>query len=565
MKPDQYRIARFPALLVLAAPLLVAQTMDFPGFVDVAEEIAVTLPNLSGGPATDYIIQSTGNGAGFFDYDNDGDPDLAITNGSTLENYRQGGDPVVALYENRDGFFTDVTRQAGLDASGWAQGICAADYDNDGNRDFYLTAYGTNLLYRNNGDGTFSEMGAAAGVADARWSTNCAFGDYDRDGYVDLYVANYVAFDQGLIPRRGESDDATCLYIGRPVMCGPRGLEGEPDRLYRNNGDGTFSEATAAAHIDDPGHYGFGVVFSDLDNDGWPDIYVANDSVPNLLFRNNQDGTFEEMGLISGTSASQTGAMQAGMGLGVGDYDGNGLFDIFVTNFALDTNTLYRNVGDMFFFDVTAEAGAGTASTSNLGWGAGFADLDNDGWLDLFVTNGHIYPSIDELDLNMRYLQRKEVYRNLGDGTFEEIAGSLEGDLLGAKSSRGTAFGDYDNDGDIDAIAINMNDRPSVYRNEGGNRRHWIGFRLQGVTSNRDAIGARVEIDVGGRTQAAEVRSGGSYLSHNDMRVHFGLGDAERVEAIRIRWPNGNTEVLDGIDADRYVTIREGAGGIDIR
>ena len=565
MKPDPYRIARLPVLVVLATPFLVAQSNGFPGFVDVAEQVGVTLMNLGGETTTDYIIQSTGNGAGFFDYDNDGDPDVVIVNGSTLENYPDGGDPVAALYENRDGLFTDVTQQAGLNASGWGQGVCVADYDNDGHRDFYLTTYGRNLLYRNNGDGTFQETGAEVGVADPRWSTNCAFGDYDRDGYVDLYVANYVRFDEGVVPRRGEIDTPTCLYMGAPVLCGPRGLDGEPDRLYRNNGDGTFSDVTAAARIEGPGQYGLGVVFSDFDNDGWPDIYVANDSVPNLLFRNSRNGSFEEMGLISGTALSQTGDAQAGMGLAVGDYDGNGLFDIFVTNFALDTNTLYQNVGDMFFFDMTAQSGASQASHPYLGWGTGFADLDNDGWLDLFVTNGHIYPSVDDLDGGMRYLQPKQIYHNLGDGTFGEIAGALQGDLLTAKSSRGTAFGDYDNDGDIDVIAINLNDRPSLYRNEGGNLGHWIGFRLVGDSSNRDAIGARVEIDVGPRTQVAEVRSGGSYLSHNDLRVHFGLGEAERVEAIRVRWPNGNTEALDGIDAGRYVTIREGAGRVDIR
>jgi hypothetical protein len=550
-----------------AAAVFAFQSTDptLPEFVETAAEVGVTLTNISGEPSTDYIIQSTGNGAGFFDYDNDDDLDLVIANGSTLESYELGGDLVAALYENRDGRFIDVTFGAGLNATGWGQGVCVADYDNDGNRDFYLTAYGANLLYHNNGDGTFSETGEAAGVADDRWSTNCAFGDYDRDGDVDLYVANYVAFDPDEIPPRGESGDSQCLYVGRPVYCGPRGLDGEPDRLYRNNGDGTFSDVTAEANIQDPGHYGLGVVFTDLDNDGWLDIYVANDSVPNLLFHNMQNGKFEDVGLISGTSLGQTGTPQAGMGLGVADFDGDGLFDIFVTNFADDTNTLYQNVGDMLFFDVTSETGASRASRSHLGWGAGFADLDNDGWPDLFVSNGHVYPTVNDLDGDTRYRQPKEVYRNLGGGRFQEIAGELGEDLVIPKSSRGTAFGDYDNDGDIDVVAINMNEEPSLYRNDGSDQRHWIGFRLVGSASNRDAIGARVEIDVDGRMRVGEVRSGGSYLSHNDMRVHFGLGDAMRVEAIRVRWPNGNTESLDGVDADRYVTIREGTGQVDIR
>ena len=568
MKIDTYRIALLLVLVVLTTPFIIAQSDGFPGFIDVAEEVGITLTNVDGQGTSDYTsfnqiaLEGNGNGAGFFDYDRDGDLDLVIANGSTLENYKQGGDPVVALYENQDGRFTDITRQAGLDATGWGGGGCVADYDNDGYHDFYLTAYGPNLLYRNNGDGSFEETAADAGVADARWGTNCAFGDYDRDGDVDLYVANYLAIDEEVMTGDGESVDATCLYMGAPVFCGPEGLEGAPDALYRNNGDGTFSDVTAEAGIEDPGHYGFGVVFSDFDNDGWSDIYVANDSVPNLMFRNNQNGTFEEMGLISGTSSNQTGAEQAGMGLGVADYDGNGYFDIFVTNFAQDTNTLYQNVEDMFFFDVTGESGSGEASFPYVGWGTGLSDLDNDGWPDIFVANGHVYPDIDKLEAATRYDQPKEVYQNLGDGRFHEIAGDLDGDLRTPKSSRGAAFGDYDNDGDIDVIVINMNDGPSLFQNEGGNRNHWIGFRLEGTTSNRDAIGARVEIDVAGRTQVAEVRSGGSYLSHNDMRVHFGLGDAERVEATRIRWPNGNTEELGGFEADRYVTIREGTEGI---
>ena len=561
MNLDLYRIALVLFLVVLTTPLIVAQSDGFPGFVDVAQDVGVTFKNVSGEATTDYIIESTGNGAGFFDYDNDGDTDLLIANGSTLENYKQGGDPVVALYENQDGLFTDVTQEAGLNATGWGLGVCVADYDNDGNRDFYVTAYGPNVLFHNNGDGTFEETAVDAGVADARWGTNCAFGDYDRDGDVDLYVANYLKFDDEAIPGRGETED--CRYMGRlDVFCGPVPLAGETDVLYRNNGDGTFTDVTDEAGIEDPGLYGFGVVFSDFDNDGWSDIYVANDSVPNLMFRNNQNGTFTEMGLISGTSLDQKGAPQAGMGLGVADYDGNGYFDIFVTNFAQDTNTLYQNVEDMFFFDVTRESGSGEASFPYLGWGAGFSDLDNDGWPDIFVANGHVYPDIDDLEAGTRYLQPKEVYHNLGDGRFEEIAGDLGGDLLTPRSSRGAAFGDYDNDGDIDVIVINMNEGPSLFSNDGGNRSHWIGFRLVGAISNRDAIGARVEIDVAGRTQVAEVRSGGSYLSHNDMRVHFGLGDAERVEAIRIRWPNGNIEELGSVEADRYMTIREGSGRI---
>ena len=540
-------------LLPGAAP---AQSIDFPAFPDVASEAGLTLMNLSGEGANDYIIEANGNGAAFVDYDNDGDLDLLITNGSTIVNYSTGGDPVAALYRNTGGIFEDVTPQAGLDDRGWAFGVCAADYDNDGHIDFYVTAYGPNLLYRNNGDGTFEERAMDAGAADAGWGTNCAFGDYDRDGDVDLYVANYLTFDDTVIARRGSD---VCLYMGTlNVFCGPKGLAGEADVLYRNNGDGTFEDVSGEAGIVYPGHYGFGVVFSDLDDDGWPDIYVANDSVPNLLYQNNRDGTFQEVGLVSGASLNLFGTAQAGMGVGAGDFDGDGDFDIYVTHFAEDTNTLYSNLGGMFFADATAASGASRASRPHVGWGTGFVDLDNDGWEDLFVANGHVYPGMDELNETSRYLQPKEVYRNLTDGTFREISRELDGDLTVPRSARGAAFGDYDNDGDTDIVVVNTNAPPNLYRNDGGNRRHWIGFRLIGRTSNRDAVGARVEIDAGGRTRVGEVRSGGSYLSHNDMRVHFGLGETERVDEIRIRWPSGATETLDGVDADRYVTIHEG-------
>ncbi len=533
-----------------------APIQDFPAFRDVASNAGLTLMNISGEGPNDYIIEANGNGAAFFDYDNDGDMDALVTNGSTLKRYAGGGDPVAALYENVNGVFRDRTAQARLDKKGWASGVCVADYDNDGHSDFYITAYGPNLLFRNKGDGTFEERAASARTADTRWGTGCAFGDYDRDGHVDLYVANYLAFDANVIPRRG---DERCVYMGTlRVFCGPKGLTGEADVLYRNNGDGTFTDVTVKAGIKDPGYYGFGVVFSDFDNDGWPDIYVANDSVPNLLFRNNRDGTFEEMGLISGTALNLFGQAQAGMGVAVGDYDANGYFDIYVTNFAEDTNTLYRNLGGMSFSDVTAESGASRASRPHLGWGTGFADFDNDGWLDLFVANGHVYPEVDRLKEISRYLQPKELYRNLGDGRFADVSGGVGGDLGTPRPARGAAFGDYDNDGDVDVLATNVNSRPSIYRNDGGNRNSWIGFRLAGASGNRDAIGARVEIEAGGRTQVGEVRSGGSYLSHNDMRVHFGLGTADRVDTIRVRWPGGKTETLIGMNARQYVTIREG-------
>ena len=535
---------------------------DFPTFTDVAETVGVTLENISGGAPKDYILESLGNGAAFLDYDSDGDMDLLITNGSTMEDYLQGGHPMAALYENTGERFRNVTEDADISASGWGVGVCAADYDNDGHQDFYVTAYGRNVLYRNTGNRGFEDLTSRAGVGDAGWSTNCAFADYDRDGDVDLYVSNYVRFDPTDVPRRGEIE--RCRYMGAPVFCGPLGLPGESDTLYSNNGDGTFSDVTEAARIEDTGSYGLGVVFSDFDNDGWPDIYVANDSVPNFMFQNNRDGTFSDVSLISGTALGEDGVVQSGMGIGIGDYDRNGYFDIFVTNFARDTNTLYRNAGNLLFVDVTALSGMGEISRRYLGWGTGFADLDNDGLQDIFVANGHVYPEVDRLDIGQSYPQRKEVYRNMGDGKFEELAPGLGGDLSDAKSARGMAFGDYDNDGDIDVIAINMDARPSLYRNDGGNRNNWISFRLEGTESNRDAIGARVEIDVGSTTQVDEVRSGGSYLSHNDMRIHFGLGPALGVDAVRIRWPSGRAEVLTDVDANQFVNVREGEGIVTV-
>ena len=530
-------------------------TNEFASFVDVAARVGVTLMNVHGGASKDYIIEANGNGGAFFDYDNDGDMDILIVNGSTLENFKKGGDPMIALYKNSGGTFTDITREAGLVKRGWAMGVCAGDYNNDGYQDLYVTAYGPNVLFRNNGNGSFSDVTDSARAGDTHWSTNCAFGDYDRDGYLDLYVANYMTFDEQKVPRRGK--DPKCRFLGVDVFCGPQGLQGEPDVLFHNNGNGTFTDATKAAGIKDPNYYGFGVNFSDFDNDGWLDIYVANDGNPNLLFHNRGNGTFTEIGVRSGSGLNEAGRAQSGMGVGIGDYDGNGLFDIFVTNFAGDTNVLYQNLGKQQFADTTSIAGLGEISLPYLGWGAGLEDFDNDGLQDIFVANGHVYPQVDALDSGQRYAQRKEIYRNLGNGMFKELSRDTGGDVLTPRSSRGAAFGDFDNDGNVDILVINMNDRPNLFRNERRNQNHWITLRLEGTKSNRDAIGARVELTAGGRTQVHEVRSGGSYLSHNDMRLHFGLGMATRVDRIRIRWPNGNVEELPGIDADRFVTIKE--------
>jgi hypothetical protein len=528
--------------------------------VDVAAQSGVTLLNICGGPDKDYIVDEVGSGAAWFDYDNDGDLDALIVNGSTRERLRKGGDPLVALYRNDgSGRFTDVTAASRLSRRGWGMGACVADYDNDGFDDVYVTALmGPNALFRNNGNGTFTDVTAQAGVGgDGGWSTGCAFGDYDRDGNVDLYVAHYVKFDERTIPKR--SAEAGCTFMTVDVSCGPKGLVGEPDVLYHNNGRGAFTDVTRTAGIKDPGYYGFGVLFTDLDNDGWPDIFVANDSTPNFLFHNNRNGTFTETGLVSGVAVSGDGREQAGMGVDAGDINGDGYLDLVVTHFSHDYTTVYENSAQGVFTDVSYRSGVAIGAGRYLGWGVGFVDVDRDGLLDLFQANGHIYPEVDRHGLGTRYLQRKQLFQNLGK-RFRDVADEVGGALLLEKSSRGTAFGDYDNDGDVDMLVVNLDDRPTLLRNDTTGGGHWITIALAGTKSNRDAIGARVRVTAGGRTQISEVRSGGSYLSQNDRRAHFGLGPATRVDRIEIRWPGGAVETATGLAADRFYVAREGQG-----
>jgi hypothetical protein len=520
--------------------------------IDVAAQSGIDLLNVSGSPAKDYIVEANGNGVAFFDYDNDRDMDALLVNGSTIDRMAMGGDPMVALYENDGrGRFRDVTSYTGLNRRGWGTGVCIADVDNDGFQDLYVTAIGPNVLWRNTGERRFLATDQAP---DARWSTGCAFGDYDRDGDVDLYVANYLAFDPATVPRRGETPCGRFMNIA--AFCGPRGLTTQPDALYRNTGDGHFVDVTQAAGVAQPGHFGFGVVFSDLDDDGWPDIYVANDSVPNLLFRNRRDGTFVEEGLLRGVAVSRDGREQASMGVDAGDYDGDGRLDLVVTNFAQDYTTLYHNLGEGTFADRSFESGVGVYGPS-LGWGIGFVDIDNDGLLDLFVSNGHVYPDIKQTGTST-YHQRSLLFRNQGRGYFGKVTASAGGLAL-ARSSRGAAFGDYDNDGDIDVLISNIDDRPMLLRNDTSGGR-WITMRLVGVKSNRDGIGAKVTVVAGGRRQIAEVRAGGSYVSHNDMRLHFGLGAEDAVDEVEIRWPSGLVERKGRLEANRFYEAQEGSG-----
>src|SRR5688500_3384099 len=523
-------------------------------FTDVTSSSGLaSFVNVSGTPTKDFITDANGNGVAFFDYDNDRDLDVLLVSGSTLEALLKGGHQMVALYRNDGDRFTDVTKASGLIRRGWGTGVCIADYDNDGFEDVYVTAFGPNVLWRNVDGRTFT---ATRQAQDPRWSTGCAFGDYDRDGDVDLYVANYVQFVPSKVPMRGHTECGRFMNIDS--FCGPRPLPGEPDTLYRNDGKGVFTNVTRTAGIVDPGHYGFGVVFSDLDEDGWLDIFVANDSTPNLFFQNRRDGTFSERALQSGLAVSADGREQAGMGVDVGDYDGDGRLDLVKTNFAQDYTSLYRNYGNGLFVDSSFRSGLVATLGPYLGWGIGFVDVDNDSLLDLFIANGHVYPDVGQTGTST-YRQRNQLLRNVGRGQYRVITKDVGGPLFDEHSSRGAAFGDVDNDGDIDILISNLDDQPVLLRNDSSGG-HWLTLRLEGTRSNRSAVGAKVVVRAGTRRQTAEVRSGGSYISHNDMRLHFGLGTATTVDQVTIRWPNGTVETIGPLNADRFYAVREGDG-----
>jgi hypothetical protein len=530
-------------------------------FGDQAAKAGLTAQNTFGGVDTKkYIIETTGTGVAIFDYDNDGWPDIFVVNGTTLEPLAGRNQPTNHLYHNnRDGTFTDVTENAGLAHSGWGQGVCVGDYDNDGNEDLYVTYYGKNVLYHNNGNGKFADVSEKAHVAGKNaWSTGCAFVDYDRDGKLDLFVATYVDFDLKTAPTPGERP--SCIWKGVPVMCGPRGLPWDTNMLYHNNGDGTFSDVTTKAKIDQTnGHYGFSVSTLDYDEDGWPDIYVACDSTPSILYHNNHDGTFADTAVVAGAAFNEDGKEQAGMGSTVGDFNGDGHLDIFKTNFSDDTATLYRNNGDGTFDDVTFAAGLGLY-TKYLGWGPTFLDVDNDGWPDLLLVNGHVYPEVDKQHLGSDYQEPRILYHNKGNGTFEDISASAGPAITIAKSGRGLAIGDLWNDGRISAVINNMNGPLSLLVNQSRSEKHWIAFKTVGSKSNRDGIGARLRVKSGNRLLVDEVRSGSSYISNNDLRVHFGLGQAASVDSVEVRWPSGSVERFSVPHVDAIQTLKEGSG-----
>jgi hypothetical protein len=545
-------------------PSLMATAMSPVQYIDVAQQAGLTIPNVWGG--IDHkrsIIEAKGSGLAFFDFDHDGWLDIYLTNGDRLDTqWPAGKAPTSHLYKNnRDGTFTDVTEKSGLGRTGWQTGVCVGDYDNDGWDDLFCCFWGHNILFHNNGDGTFTDVTHKAGLYQpaVRWGAGCTFLDYDRDSHLDLFICNYLRLDPDHLPAPGSANN--CQWKGVPVLCGPRGLPPGINILYHNNGDGTFTDVSEKSGILQPGpRYSITAVSYDFDNDGWPDIYVAVDSQPSILFKNNHDGTFTDVAVMAGCAYSENGHEQAGMGVAVADYDCDGWFDIFKTNFADDTCNLYHNNGDGTFNDVTFSAGVGV-NNRYVAWGCGFVDYDNDGWPDILQVNGHVYPEIDTYNFGQKFKNPRLVYRNLGNGSFQDVSSQMGPGISEQFSSRGAAFGDYNNDGGVDVLILNMNEPPSLLRNNGGNKQNWIKIKLLGSQCNRTAIGARVRVVTGKHVQMDEVHSGSSVMSQGDLRLHFGLGKAEQVDVIEVKWPTTQKiERFTQIKANQIITIREGQG-----
>ena len=553
--------------IVLLAGLLSAQNppagpvaAPVPVFRDIATQAGLTASHISSLEKR-YVIESMSGGIGLFDCDNDGKLDIVMVNGSTVDRYRQsGGDLLFTLWHQDAGLkFTDITQKAGLTRKGWGMGVAVADFDNDGNLDLFVTGYGGNALYRNKGDCTFEDVTAKAGVRGGGFSTGAAWADYDRDGNVDLFVSRYVHVDINNLPVPGSTK--FCNFKGVPVQCGPWGMEGETDLLYHNRGDGTFEEVSRKAGVSDPDkYYGLGATWGDYDNDGWPDLFVADDATPNHLYHNNHDGTFTDDAMVGGIAMNSEGQALGSMGVSWGDYDHSGRLSMFITEFADQPNTLYRNLGARGFEDVAMQSRLGPASLALVGWGTSFVDIDNDGWLDLMAVNGHVYPQMDNVKGSAAYAEPMLLHRNLRNGTFEEVSKAAGLADIPLKSRRGAAFGDIANSGNVDVVVLNLGEPPSLLLNTNHSSNHRALFHLVGTKSNRAAIGARVTIHTGADTQFDEVRSGGSYLSQNDLRLHFGLGSAAKMDLVEVRWPTGKVETFKKVAADKIYTIVEGQG-----
>jgi enediyne biosynthesis protein E4 len=551
----KFASAAIAALLLQAAPAVPTPAPPPVRFADVAAQAGLSFTHALA-PEKRYIVESMSGGVALVDYDEDGLLDVFLVNSLTVDMVRSKAKSRSALYRNAgNGTFVDVTDRAGVGDVGWGMGVVAGDYDNDGFDDLYVTCLGPNRLLRNTGKGGFVDATARAGVGDPRFSTGATFFDYDSDGDLDLFVTNYVGFDLDNVPAFGEGP--TCQYKGVPVQCGPRGLPGAGDSLYRNNGDGTFADVSKKAGVDDAiGYYGLDVVASDFDGDGLVDVFVANDSTPNYHYRNNGDGTFKEVGFASGLALNALGAEQGCMGVTLGDYDHDGLLDVFVTNFEDEYNILYRALGKGAFADTSYEAGLAAVSLPYVGWGTKFFDYDNDGWVDLLVVNGHAYPQRE------RYKQRMLLFRNNRNGTFAEVAEQSGATLAQSRVSRGAAFGDVDNDGDVDVVVADLDGAPQLLRNDGGNANNAVTIELVGTKSNRDGIGARVKVVAGDLSQVNEVRSGGGYLSQSDFRLHFGIERRTKADLVEVRWPSGVVDTVSDVAANSAVTIREGKGAV---